>query len=99
MLTGAQITKEQQDSIQESLSFFNTALLIFALVALFVGSFIIFNTFSIIVAQRTREMALLRAVGASGRQVTSSVLAESVARRPVRVRRRACSSASCCRPV
>jgi putative ABC transport system permease protein len=78
VLTGEQITKEEQDSIQEDLQFFNIALLIFALVALFVGSFIILNTFSIVVAQRTRELALLRAVGASGRQVTTSVLVEAV---------------------
>jgi putative ABC transport system permease protein len=79
VITGEAITKEQQDQIQENLSFFNIALLVFALVALFVGSFIILNTFSIVVAQRTRELALLRAVGASGRQVTTSVLAEAVA--------------------
>ena len=78
VLTGEQITKENQDDIQDALQFFNTALLIFAFVALFVGSFIIFNTFSIVVAQRTREMALLRAVGASGRQVMASVLSEAV---------------------
>ena len=49
------------------MSFFSTFLLVFAVIALFVGSFIIYNTFSIIVAQRTREMALLRAIGASRR--------------------------------
>ena len=78
VLTGDEITEEQQDDIQENLSFFTTALTVFALIALFVGSFIIFNTFSIIVAQRIREMALLRAIGASGRQVLGSVLAEAV---------------------
>ena len=57
---------EQPDDIKDNLSFFNTFLLVFALVALFVGSFIIYNTFSIIVAQRGRELALLRALGASG---------------------------------
>ena len=51
--------------MQEALGFFRTALLVFAFIALFVGAFIIFNTFSIIVAQRTRELALLRAIGAS----------------------------------
>jgi putative ABC transport system permease protein len=54
-------------------------LLIFALVAVFVGAFIINNTFSITVAQRTREMAMLRAIGASGRQVKRAVLTEAVA--------------------
>jgi putative ABC transport system permease protein len=78
VLTGEQITKENQTDIQKGFSFFNTALLVFAAIALFVGSFIIFNTFSIVVAQRTREMALLRAIGASGRQVMGSVLGESV---------------------
>jgi putative ABC transport system permease protein len=78
VLTGAQITKENQSDIQNALSFFNTALIVFALVALFVGCFIIFNTFSIVVAQRIREAALLRALGASGRQVMTSVLTEAV---------------------
>ena len=53
-------------------------LLVFAFIALFIGSFVIFNTFSIIVAQRLRELALLRAVGASRRQVMTSVLGESL---------------------
>ena len=64
--------------VKEALSFFNTFLLAFAAVALFVGSFIIFNTFTIIVAQRMRELALLRALGASRKQVTRSVLAEAL---------------------
>lgn len=78
VLTGKQITKESQDNIHKALSFFNTFLLVFALIALFVGSFLIFNTFSIVVAQRLRELALLRAVGASRRQVSISVLGESL---------------------
>jgi putative ABC transport system permease protein len=78
VLTGEQITKENQSDIKDALSFFNVALTVFALIALFVGSFIIFNTFSIVVAQRVREMALLRAIGASGRQVMGSVLTEAV---------------------
>jgi putative ABC transport system permease protein len=78
VLTGEQITKENQSDIKDALGFFNIALTIFAVIALFVGSFIIFNTFSIVVAQRIREMALLRAVGASGRQVMGSVLSEAV---------------------
>jgi putative ABC transport system permease protein len=51
---------------------------VFGIVALLVGSFIIFNTFSIIVAQRGRELALLRAIGAGQRQVLGSVLFEAV---------------------
>ena len=78
VLTGAQITKENQSDIKNALQFFNVALIVFALVALFVATFIIFNTFSIVVAQRLREMALLRALGASGRQVMGSVLTEAV---------------------
>jgi putative ABC transport system permease protein len=66
------------DDVKGALSFFNTFLLAFAAVALFVGSFIIFNTFTIIVAQRMRELALLRALGASRKQVTRSVLAEAL---------------------
>jgi putative ABC transport system permease protein len=54
-----------------------TALLVFAGIALFVGTFIIANTFTMLVAQRTRELALMRAVGASRRQVTRSVLIEA----------------------
>jgi putative ABC transport system permease protein len=75
--TGTQLANEQAEDIQEGLSFFNTALLVFAGIALFVGSFIIANTFSIIVAQRTRELALLRAVGASRGQVLRSILVEA----------------------
>lgn len=78
VITGRKLTDENQSAIQEGLSFFNRALLIFAGVALLVGCFVIFNSFSIVVAQRNREMALLRAVGATGRQVTRSVLGESV---------------------
>ena len=59
------------------LGFFSTALLVFAFISLFVGGFTIFNTFSIIVGQRTRELALLRIVGASRRQVFRSVLVEA----------------------
>jgi len=72
------VADEQAQTLQESLGFFRTALLVFAAVALFVGAFIIFNTFSIIVAQRTRELALLRTLGASRRQVMGSVVAEAV---------------------
>ena len=63
---------------RRSLSFFNYILIGFAFVALFVAVFLILNTFSIIVAQRTRELALMRAIGASRRQVIGSVLLEAV---------------------
>jgi putative ABC transport system permease protein len=78
VLTGAEITKENQNDIKQGLRFFNTFLLVFAGVAVFVGMFIIYNTFSILVAQRGRELALLRAIGASRRQVLGSVLVEGV---------------------
>ena len=81
-------------TLQEGLGFFRTALLVFAAIALFVGAFIIFNTFSIIVAQRTRELALLRTLGASRRQVMTSVVVEAVDRRRDRVGRSGSSSGS-----
>ncbi|HEY7626694.1 MAG TPA: ABC transporter permease, partial [Ilumatobacteraceae bacterium] len=77
VLTGAQITLEDQKAIKDDMSFFNVFLMVFAVIALFVGSFIIYNSFSILVAQRTKEMALMRAIGASRRQVTRSVLLEA----------------------
>jgi putative ABC transport system permease protein len=76
--TATSVSDEQSQAIQEGLAFFNTALLIFAGIALFVGAFLIFNTFSITVAQRTREFALLRALGASGSQILSSVVIEAL---------------------
>jgi putative ABC transport system permease protein len=77
-VTAATVTSEAQDQVSTGLGFLRTAFLVFAFVALFVGAFIIFNTFAIIVAQRTRELALFRALGASGRQVMTSVLIEAV---------------------
>ena len=76
--TGQQLADEQASDVKQGLSFFNTFLLVFAFISLFVGSFIIYNTFSIIVAQRGRELALLRALGASGQQVTWSVAVEAL---------------------
>src|SRR5919204_2874678 len=72
--TGAQDAKDQAQDIEDSLGFLNTLLLVFAGIALFVGAFIIFNTFSITVAQRMREFAMLRTLGASRRQVMRSVV-------------------------
>ena len=69
---------ENQNQLQQGLSFITTFLLVFAAVALVVGTFLILNTFSIIVAQRTRELALFRALGASRPQVTRSVLLEAL---------------------
>jgi putative ABC transport system permease protein len=78
VVSGQAVTVEGQNTIHQALSFINVFLLVFAFIALFVGSFVIFNTFSIIVAQRMRELALLRAVGASRVQVMASVLGESL---------------------
>ena len=77
-LTGAQITQETQDDIGQALSFFGILLTIFSSIALGVGSFVIYNVFSISAAQRQRENALLRAIGASRKQVTRAMLIESV---------------------
>jgi len=78
VVTGQAVTAEGQQTVHQALSLFTNVLLMFALIALFVGSFVIFNTFSIVVAQRQRELALLRAVGANRRQVMASVLGESL---------------------
>lgn len=78
-ITGEALTAEQNDQIQgDILGMLETFLLVFAAVALVVACFSIYNTFSIVVAQRTRESALLRALGASRRQVLGAVLAEAV---------------------
>ncbi|MBV8461752.1 MAG: ABC transporter permease, partial [Acidimicrobiales bacterium] len=77
VVTGQTVANETTNQINQALGFFSTALLIFAFIALFVGAFTIFNTFSILVGQRTRELALLRVVGASRRQIYWSVLAEA----------------------
>ncbi|MFZ4583900.1 MAG: ABC transporter permease [Acidimicrobiia bacterium] len=78
VITGDAYRKEQQDQFQQFIDAFRVALLVFAGISLFVGTFIIFNTFSIVITQRLRELALLRAIGAGGRQVTLSVLGESL---------------------
>jgi putative ABC transport system permease protein len=78
VITGEQFSEQNADAIQEGFGFFSNLLLVFAAIALFVGIFIIYNTFSILVAQRTKEMALLRALGASRRQVLGSVMLEAL---------------------
>jgi putative ABC transport system permease protein len=77
VISGQALVNELSNAVDSQLSFISTALLIFAFIALFVGAFTIFNTFSITVGQRTRELALLRIVGASRRQVFGSVLEEA----------------------
>ncbi|BCK70770.1 hypothetical protein Srufu_047230 [Streptomyces libani subsp. rufus] len=75
--TGKHLADQQADMIEESMSGMKTGLMVFAGISLFVGIFLIANTFTMLVAQRTRELALLRAVGAARRQVTRSVLIEA----------------------
>jgi putative ABC transport system permease protein len=76
--TGAQEAANQTSELEEKLGFLRTFLLVFAYVALVVGAFIIFNTFSITVAQRVREFGLLRTLGASRGQIMRSVVAEGL---------------------
>ena len=78
VLTGAEITEENQSAVEEGLQFFTIFLTIFAIISLFVGSFIIFNVFSISATQRQRENALLRAIGASRGQVTRVMFVEAL---------------------
>jgi putative ABC transport system permease protein len=76
--TGQEEAHKQSSDIRDNLGFLTTALLAFAGISLFVGAFIIFNTFSITVTQRMREFALLRTLGASRGQVMRSVITEGV---------------------
>jgi putative ABC transport system permease protein len=76
--TGTQQAAKETSNLEENLSFLRTFLLVFAYVSLFVGAFIIFNTFSITVAQRTREFGLLRTLGASRRQLLRLVVFEGL---------------------
>lgn len=75
--TGQALADEQAKDIEAGLGALNQMLLGFAGIALFVGVFLISNTFTMLVAQRTKELALMRAVGASRKQITRSVLAEA----------------------
>jgi len=76
-ITGAAAAKEASKTIKHLFSFVGVLFTIFAAIALFVGSFIIWNTFTMIVTQRSREIALTRAVGATRRQVLTNLLAEA----------------------
>ena len=79
VVTGATIVEEDQAAFAAAFGPFKIFLLVFAFVAVFVGAFMINNTFSITVAQRTQQLAMLRALGASRRQVLRTVMAEAVA--------------------
>jgi putative ABC transport system permease protein len=76
--TGQEEADRNASDLQDQLGFLQTALLVFAGIAVFVGAFVIYNTFSITVAQRTRELALLRTLGATRRQVLGSILVEAI---------------------
>ena len=75
--TGDELRSDEAGSAAALADVIGTGLQVFAWIALFVGIFIIYNTFSIVVAQRLREFALLRAIGASGKQVRRAVLLEA----------------------
>src|SRR4051812_38641390 len=77
VLTADQATLQVGKPVRQFLGFFTYALLGFAAIGVVVGAFIIFNTFTILVAQRTRELGLLRAMGATGGQVVRSVVLEA----------------------
>ncbi|GAA1802935.1 ABC transporter permease [Actinomadura chokoriensis] len=76
-ITGRQAIDERAAPVKSALKLIRRFLLVFAVIAVFVGSFIIFNTFAMLVSGRVRELALLRSVGASRGQVTRSVLGEA----------------------
>jgi putative ABC transport system permease protein len=76
--TGAEDAAQQSADIEEGFGFLTTFLLVFAGISVFVGAFLIFNTFSITVAQRTREFGMLRTLGASSRQVLATVIVEAL---------------------
>ena len=102
--TGAEQAAEDAKDTDEFISFLRYFLLAFGVIALFVGAFVIFNSLSITIAQRTRELATLRTLGASRRQVRFSVIVESLVMGTLasivglflgsRARDRACSSSS-----
>jgi putative ABC transport system permease protein len=77
--TAEQNVARNSDQIRDNLGFLRIALLVFAFVALFVGAFLIFNTFSITVAQRVTEFGMLRTLGAARRQILASVVVEALA--------------------
>ena len=78
VVTGEQVGEEASDSINEIISIFGTGLLIFAFITAFVAAFIINNVFGITIGQRLRELALMRGVGASTKQVRRLIVLEAL---------------------
>ena len=76
--TGAEDQQSESQDLSEILSYLTIGLLVFGLVALLVGAFVIFNTFTITVAQRTREFGMLRTIGASRKQILRAVILEAL---------------------
>jgi putative ABC transport system permease protein len=76
-LTAQQVAEESSAAVRDGTAVFSQVLLVFAGVSVLVGSFVIWNTFSVLVAQRRREVGLLRAVGASRRQVLTGIMVEA----------------------
>ena len=78
VLTRSDLVSEQADTFNEFINIFRTILLVFAFIILFVAAFIIYNVFSIIIGQRIQEIGLLRALGATGKQITNSIVTEAL---------------------
>ena len=78
VITGEQLGDETKDQVGEIVSIFGTGLLVFALITALVAAFVINNIYNISISQRLRELALMRAVGASGSQVRRLVLMEAI---------------------
>ena len=76
--TGAEDSQQESKDLSQILGYLTIGLLVFGLIALLVGAFVIFNTFTITVAQRTREFGMLRTIGASRRQILQAVVLEAL---------------------
>ncbi len=77
VLTGQQVADNTTKAVDTGMGFFSAMLLVFSSIAVFVGAFIIYNTFAVVVVERTRELGLLRSIGASTAQLAGSLLAEA----------------------
>ncbi len=78
LVTGEQLVEEQTEEFEDFIGTFQTVMLVFAFIILAVSAFVIFNVFTILIGQRIRELGLLRAIGASGPQVTQALLGEAL---------------------